>query len=104
MLPFPDRRQQEDLFQSVLRAANVTSFVALQRVSSQALMEANNVVGTPAAYGTFAFGEQQHVLMYVSSERTINGSQDPLSTEILATFPVLQGFFSKKVFSIHPSS
>ncbi|KAL3429917.1 Alpha/Beta hydrolase protein [Aspergillus tetrazonus] len=55
ILPFPDRRQQEDLFQSVLRAANVTSFVALQRVSSQALMEVNNVVGTRAAYSTFAF-------------------------------------------------
>ncbi|KAL6229016.1 Alpha/Beta hydrolase protein [Aspergillus navahoensis] len=56
MLPFPDRSQQEDLFQSVLRAANVTSFVALQRASSQALIEANNVVGTRASYGTFAFG------------------------------------------------
>ncbi|THC90402.1 hypothetical protein EYZ11_010143 [Aspergillus tanneri] len=56
MLPFPDRRQQENLFQSVLRAANVTSFDALQRASSQVLMEANNVIGTRAPYGTFAFG------------------------------------------------
>lgn len=104
MLPFPDRRQQEDLFQSVLRAANATSFAALQRASSQVLMEANNVIGTRASYGTFAFGKQQHVLMHVSFERTINGSQDPSSTETPATFPALQRFFSKKVVSIHPSS
>ncbi|KAL4972595.1 Alpha/Beta hydrolase protein [Aspergillus desertorum] len=56
MLPFPDRRQQEDLFQSVLRAANVTSFAALQRASSHVLMEANKVIGTRASYGTFALG------------------------------------------------
>lgn len=56
ILPFPDSAQQESLYQSVIDTANVTSFESLRGLSSNALMEANNFVGTRANYGTFVWG------------------------------------------------
>ncbi|KAH8660708.1 carboxylesterase family protein-like protein [Tricladium varicosporioides] len=54
IMPGPER--QEKLYQTVLNAANVTSFDKLQKLSSVTLQAANSLVISRASYGDFVFG------------------------------------------------